>query len=99
MNVSMVGVLLSGVVFIGGNVSNSSDATAKKPALEYDSISLYKGDNNTVKINNITQKSVKDITVSVKNKKIVSAVTDSTGKKTAIKITGKKRKHKSLCKN
>ena len=85
MSVVMVGVLL-----IGAIISAPAEASAKKPALAYERVSILVGDSATIKIKNTTKKSVKKLTVSVKDKSIVSAVAAGAGKKTAIRINGKK---------
>ena len=80
-----------GVFLISANASAPSDASVKKPVLEYGSISILEGDSTTIKIKNVTKKSVKKFTVSVKDKNVVSAVADRSGKAPAVRITGKKK--------
>ncbi|MBO4396411.1 MAG: 5'-methylthioadenosine/S-adenosylhomocysteine nucleosidase, partial [Eubacterium sp.] len=86
----IMSVVMAGALLIGANFSAPVDASAKKPVLAYQSVSILEGDSNVINIKNATQKSVKKLTVSVKNKAIVSAVAAGAGKKTAIQITGKK---------
>ena len=86
----IMSVVMAGALLIGANASVPAEASAKKPALAYERVSILVGDSTTIKIKNTTKKSVKKLTVSVKDKSIVSAVATGAGKKTAIRIDGKK---------
>ena len=86
----IMSVVMAVFLLIGANDSVPSDASSKKPALAYERVSILEGDSDVIKIKNTTPKSVKKLTVSVKNKMIVSAVAAGAGKKTAVQIIGKK---------
>ena len=78
---------MSVVSFQGG----SADAKIEqKPILEKERISLSVGESITLKIKNVKKVNVKKLTVSAKDKTIVSASSSVSGNRTAVKITGQK---------
>ena len=64
MSVVMVGVLL-----IGAIISAPAEASAKKPALAYERVSILVGDSATIKIKNTTKKSVLAMLKNIRLKK------------------------------